>query len=70
LTCPDDFSAELKDLLFKLLDKDPSKRPTVVEMMSHKWFNPVFESAEQAFEGDDREDNVDDNFLLNEEDGK
>jgi len=60
----------LKDLLFKLLDKDPKKRPTVVEMMSHKWFNPEFPDAEQAFEGDDREEDVGDNFLLNEEDGK
>ena len=39
-------------------------------MLSHKWFNPVFPDAEQDFEGDDRADNVDDNFLLNEEDGK
>ena len=39
-------------------------------MMSHKWFNPEFPDAEQAFEGDDREEDVGDNFLLNEEDGK
>jgi serine/threonine protein kinase len=52
--------------LHKLLDKDPKKRPTVVEMMSHKWFNPIFDNA-QEFEGDEREEDVEDNFLLNEE---
>lgn len=69
MTCPDDFSDDLKDLLHKLLDKDPSKRPTAIEMMGHKWFNPVFDKT-QEFEGDDREENVDDNFLLNDEEAK
>jgi len=42
LECPDSFSPELKDLLFKLLDKDPAKRPTAFEMLQHPWFNPNF----------------------------
>lgn len=37
---PDVFSPMLKDLLSKLLDKDPTKRPTGVEILEHPWFNP------------------------------
>lgn len=34
---PDGFSKHLKDLLSKMLDKDPLKRPTYEELFHHKW---------------------------------
>lgn len=32
------FSAEAKDLLRQLLAKDPSKRPSAIQALSHPWF--------------------------------
>lgn len=34
---PENFSPNLKDLLRKCWQKDPSKRPSAVELMSHPW---------------------------------
>ena len=36
---PDHLSEELKDLLLKMLEKDPSKRITLVELLSHQWIS-------------------------------
>lgn len=39
LECPETFSAELKDLLTSVLNKDPSKRPTAIQLLQHPWFH-------------------------------
>jgi serine/threonine protein kinase len=36
---PDHLSEELKDLLLKMLEKDPSKRITLIELLSHQWIS-------------------------------
>ena len=36
-TCSIDISPELKDLLVKLLQKDPAKRITIPEIREHPW---------------------------------
>jgi [calcium/calmodulin-dependent protein kinase] kinase len=46
LECPEQFSELLVDLLTKILDKDPSKRPKAVDLLHHPWFNPLFGSEE------------------------
>lgn len=30
----------MKDLLITMLDKDPSKRPTAIDLSEHPWFAP------------------------------
>ena len=35
---PEYFSPTLKDLVLKLLDKDPTKRPTATEALTHEFF--------------------------------
>ena len=39
LELPDNFSPLLKDVLIKLLDKDPSQRLTAMEALEHPFFN-------------------------------
>ena len=36
---PSDISPELQDLLEKLLEKDPRKRPTITEILQHPWLD-------------------------------
>lgn len=40
-TMPSHFSNHLKDLITKMLEKDPKKRITAVEAMEHPWFQNV-----------------------------
>lgn len=39
LPCWKDYSAECKDILVRLLDKDPSQRINLKNTMNHKWFD-------------------------------
>jgi len=39
LEIPDCFSMELRDLLKKMLEKDPSKRISLKDAEKHAWFN-------------------------------
>jgi serine/threonine protein kinase len=36
---PDHFSDDLKDLVGRLLEKDSTKRPTIEQMLNHKFFS-------------------------------
>ena len=49
---PKEFSSDLKDLIKRMLEKDPKKRITIVEAMEHSWFKnahkcPQIEDAVQ-----------------------
>ena len=35
---PKEFSADLQDLIRQMLEKDPAKRITAVDAMTHHWF--------------------------------
>lgn len=39
LAYPEYFSEELKDLLTKLLEKEPEKRISITDYLNHTWFN-------------------------------
>ena len=41
LPCWDHISEECKDLLMKLLLKDPKKRISLDNALKHKWFNGI-----------------------------
>ena len=41
LPCWTNISAECKDLLTRLLHKDPKKRITLEDALKHKWFNGI-----------------------------
>jgi serine/threonine protein kinase len=45
-TLKDDISSEARDLLTRLLEKDPNKRITIAEILDHKWLSDVDESIE------------------------
>ena len=44
LEIPKEFSAELADLLKKLLVKDPEQRITAAEILMHPFFNVDYEN--------------------------
>ena len=35
---PIEFSEDLKDIIIKILNKDPVNRPTIYEVLQHKFF--------------------------------
>lgn len=43
LVIPDNFSEPLKDLISRMLSKNPDERPTAFEMLQHPWFTFGFE---------------------------
>ena len=46
---PESFSPLLKDLLLTMLDKDPTKRPSALELLEHAWFQPqVLDDANEG----------------------
>jgi len=45
-------TTEIKDLIVKLLDRDPNKRPTAEECLSHPWFKKI----EEMMQSDEEEE--------------
>lgn len=49
-------SAEAKDLISKLLIKNPTQRITCTQAMKHSWFDPIREEQEQQAQDTEAKD--------------
>ena len=54
-TLKDDISASARDLLSKLLEKDPTKRLTIPQILVHDWLKDVNEQIQEVVQFTERD---------------